>query len=364
MKLFNIILTGLLIVSTAATGQVVTYFQPEVYGRTVDGLGSFQVQNLTGAALRSQVVITVQENVTKSPVVTITTPVTTIQPGTSNFPRNVFAGSLFRFSSNAYANITNQTKNFPPGQYTFCYRLVSADDKQSDDYENCFDAEIQPLVPMALIYPADGDKICEKRPLLTWQPPIPFNSSMRFRLLLTEKREGEAIENLLVNAPLLLLDNITTTSINYPSSHPDLQEGKTYVWQVIAHQNNLVISRSEIWEFTIQCTEPHKQLPTDSYRELKQMVNGNHYIANRALKFAFQNNYNLKRLTYAIYDIGNGMKKLKDCPEVTLKQGLNEVDIDLTELELEPGKHYLLKVYPFNEPDVQLRFIYQDKDVE
>jgi len=187
---------------------------------------------------------------------------------------------------------------------------------------------------------------------------------MRFRLLLTEKKEGEAIENLLVNAPLLLLDNITTTSINYPSSHPDLKEGKTYVWQVIAYQNSVVMSRSEMWEFTVQCTEPGKQAPNDSYRELKQLVNGNYYIANRALKFTFHNNYNIKRLSYAIYDLGKGMKKLKDCPEVSLTTGLNKIDIDLTELELEPGKHYLLKVYPFNEPDVQVRFEYQDKDIE
>jgi hypothetical protein len=363
MKLLNIILAGILLVNQGTYGQFAIYFQPEIYGRTVDGLGSFQLQNLTGTTQRGQISITVQETVSKSAVVTIITPVTSIQPGTTNFPRNIYAGSLFKFSANAYANITNQTKNFPPGQYNFCYQFINAD-KQGDDYENCFDAEIQPLVPMALIYPADGDKICQKRPVLTWQPPIPFSSSMRFRLLLTEKKEGEAVENLLINTPLLLLDNITTTSINYPSGHPDLKEGKTYVWQVIAYQNSVVMSRSEIWEFTVQCTEPAKKIPVESYRELKQMVNGNHYIANRALKFTFQNNYNIKRLTYAIYDIGNGMKKLKDCPEVTLKQGLNEVDIDLTELELEPGKHYLLKVYPFNEPDEQLRFIYQDKDVE
>jgi hypothetical protein len=364
MKLFYFILTGLLIVCKTTIGQFVIYFQPEIYGRTVDGLGSFQVQNLTGAAVKGQVVITVQESVTKSSVVTITTPVTVFQQGTANFPRSVFAGSLFRFSANAYAGIANQTKNFPPGQYAFCYHFLNAEDKQADDYENCFDAEIQPLVPMALINPADGDKICQKRPVLTWQPPIPFNSSMRFRLLLTEKKDGEAVENLLINAPLLLLDNITTTSINYPSGHPDLQEGKTYVWQVIAYQNNVVMSRSEIWEFTIQCNEPNKQLPTESYRELKLLVNGNYYIANRALKFSFRNNYGIKRLSYAIYDIADGMKKLKDCPEVSLAQGLNKVDIDLTELELEPDKHYLLKVFPFNEPDIEVRFVYQDKDIE
>jgi hypothetical protein len=363
MKLLYIILAGLLFTCQATFGQFVIFFQPEVYGRTVDGLGSFQIQNLTGAAQRGQISITVFETVTKSPVVTITTPVTSIQTGTTNFPRNLYAGSLFKFSTNAYASITNQTKNFPPGQYSFCYQFVNAD-KGADDYENCFEAEVQPLVPMALVYPADGDKICQKRPMLSWQPPIPFNSAMRFRLLLAEKKEGEAIENLLVNAPLLLLDNITTTSINYPSGHPDLKEGKTYVWQVVAYQSNVVMSRSEIWEFTVQCSEPGKQIPVESYRELKLLVNGNYYIANRALKFSFRNNYSIKKLSYAIYDIGNGMKRLKDCPEVLLTLGLNKVDIDLTELELEPGKHYLLRVYPFNEPEIQIRFVYEDKDIE
>ena len=362
MKLLLSIGVGLLLICDLAQAQFVFYFQPEVYGRSIDGLGSFQVQNLTGSPLKGQVVITVQETISKSAIVTIRTPVTNIAPGTANFQRNVFAGSFFKFSSNGYAGIVNQTKNFPPGQYEFCYRFINAD-KQADDYENCFDAEIMPLVPMSLINPSDGDKICQKRPVLSWQPPIPFSSSMRFRLLLTEKKEGESIENLLVNAPLLLLDNITTTSVNYPTSHPDLKEGKTYCWQVIAYQNNVVMSRSEIWEFTVQCSEPGKQMQNDSYRELKLLVNGNYYIANRSLKFSLQNNYNIKKLSYTIYDLGNGMKKIKDLPEVSLVPGLNKIDIDLTDMDLQVGKHYLLKVYPFNEPDVEVRFIYQDKDI-
>src|SRR5688572_27560751 len=127
MKPLYIILAGMLFAAQFTYGQFVVFFQPEVYGRTVDGLGSFQIQNLTGTTQRGQISITVQEMVSKSTVVTVTTPVTSIQPGTTNFPRNLYAGSLFKFASNAYASITNQTKNFPPGQYTFCYQFVNAD---------------------------------------------------------------------------------------------------------------------------------------------------------------------------------------------------------------------------------------------
>lgn len=338
------------------------FFVPEVSGRSIDGLGLFQVQNLTGRALQGQVVIVVRENTRRQHIVTITTPVTTLGTGTYNFPKNVFAGSAFKFSNSPYSSIVNQTKGFPPGEYSFCYQFVNANKLAGDDYENCFEAEILPLVPMTLLNPADKDKICQKRPVLSWQPPIPFHPSMRFRLLLTEKRQGESVENLLINAPLVLLDNITATTINYPSGRPDLQEGKTYCWQVLAYQQNIVMSKSEIWEFTIQCQEPAKQLPNDSYRELKLLVNGNYYIANRAIKFAFTNNYSVKKLSYSIHDVENGSKKIKNLPEVSLMPGLNKIDIDLTDAELGEGKHYILKVYPFNEQAIEVRFIYRDRE--
>ena len=363
MRRLPVILFILLSAGITANAQIVFSFQPEVYGRNVDGLGVFQVQNLTGGTVKGQVMITVAENLSKSAIVTIISPVTTFAPGVSNFSRSAFAGSAFRFQPNTYARLVNQTKNFPPGQYSFCFRFLNSDKTAADDFENCFDADIQPLVPMTLVYPGDGDQICQKRPVLSWQPPIPFHANMRFRLLLTEKKSGESVENLLVNAPLVLLDNITSTTINYPSQYPDLQEGKTYCWQVIAYQEKIIMSRSEIWEFTVQCKENQTPLPNDSYRELKNLQNGNYYIANRVLRFSFTNNYSLKHLNYSILDVSNGSKAMKNVPKVDILPGLNKIDVDLSDLDLEQGKHYILKVYPFNEQAIEVRFIYQDNDV-
>ncbi|MBV4358906.1 DUF928 domain-containing protein [Pinibacter aurantiacus] len=340
--------------------QVIFNFLPEVYGRNVDGLSMVQIQNLSGGKIDGKVFISVKENKSKSDVMTLMTPVFTLNAGNSNLPRNVFANSSFNFASNALASIVNQTRSFPAGEYTFCFKFVSVD-KDSDD-ESCFDGNVQPLVPLTLLSPDDKDKICQKRPPLSWQPPIPYSPSMKFRLLLTEKKQGDAVENLLTNSPLILLDNISSTMINYPTSAPDLQEGKTYCWQVIAYQNGVTISQSEIWEFTVQCTEPAPAMPKDSYRELQSLVNGNYYIANRYLKFSFTNNYNVKKLNYAIYSTENLKEKIKNTPEVAIQTGLNKIDINLTELDLEVGKHYLLKVMPFNEPAMEVRFIYQDKD--
>jgi len=345
--------------AASAYAQFNFVFVAEVYGRSIDGLGNFQVQNLTGQAQKGRVFITVRENISKTQVVTINTPLVTLNPGSSNFPVAAFAGSSFNFSNTALASITSQTRNFPPGEYTFCFHFYPTD-KQAEDYDNCFDANILPIVPISLINPGDQDKICQKRPPLSWQPPVPYPPSMRFRLQLAEKKQGAAVEALLMNAPLILMDNIPSTTINYPSFAPDLKEGSTYCWQVIAYQAGVILSRSEIWEFTVQCTDSLPPDPLDSYRELKSLQNGNYYISSRFLKFSFQNNYNISKLTYSINDIEKAGEKIKHLPDLLLKQGLNKVNIDLADLDLVSGKHYLLKVYPFNEPEVQVRFIYQE----
>ena len=346
-----------------AEAQVNFFFLPEVYARNVDGLGVFQLQNLTGAPLVGKIAITVKENTSRSGVMTITTPETSFGAGVNNFPRTSFSNAVFSFQGNKLAAIVSQTRNFPPGEYTICYHFINTGLHGGDDYEQCFDASIQPLVPLELLIPADHDRICEKRPSFSWQPPIPFQPSMRYRMLLTEKKQGLAVENLLMNAPLILLDNISAATISFPSFAADLVEGKTYCWQVVVYQQGVILSKSEIWEFTVQCKEAQAPLEGDSYRELKLLENGNYYITSRMLKFLYRNNYNIKKLHYDLIDIEKGGEKIKGTPDIALQPGVNKIDIDISDLDLVPGKHYLLKVYPFNEPEAEVRFIYQEATI-
>jgi len=363
MKRIILIVISFFSVAAIADAQLGFYFLPELYGRSIDGLGTFQVQNFGREKMTGQISITVKENKSGSLVVIITTPQVTFNPGTNNFSKSSFSNSAFNFSSNAYGSLANQTRNLPPGEYSFCFHFTPKDKTLFDDYENCFDGEIQPLVPITLLNPAHMDSICTRRPVLSWQPPMPFSRTMKFRLILTEKKgDNEGVEDLLMRTPLLLLDNISATTINYPSINPELKEDKTYYWQAIAYEKGIIISKSEIGEFTVQCKEAIKPAPNDSYRELKLMVNGNYYIANRVLKFSFRNDYNVSKMRYSILDIENAGEEIKHVPEVKLVQGLNKIDIDLADLNLKVGNHYILKVYPFNEPPVVVRFIYKEDD--
>lgn len=353
----------LLCVNTVVYSQLSFTFIPEIYGRSADGLGSFQVLNRGVSKMPGRIVIVVTAIRTQSVVLTVTTPEYTFNPGINNFPRTVFSRSLFNFSTSNYGAIVSQTRNFPPAEYSFCFRYIPTDKSLFNEQEDCFDGEVQPLVPIALLDPEHLDTLCEKRPSLSWQPPVPFSQDMRYRLILTEKKgDDQGVEDLIMRKPVLLLDNISSNRINYPAANPELQEGKTYFWQVIAYQKGLIISKSEIWEFTVKCKEVKALPPGDSFRELKLLINGNYYIANRAIRFSLRNDYNITKLKYSIHDIVNGHTEIKNVPEIRLQQGFNKVEINLTDLDLVPGQQYLLKVYPFNEPVLELRFVYQDND--
>ena len=360
-KIFCFLLSLSLVLTTHTVhSQLRISFLPEVYARRVEGLGTFEFHNFTNRVVRGGVLIKVKEASRQTTVLTLSTPEAAFNPGITSFPKLVFIKSAFRFASTDLGALVNQTHSFPPGDYSVCFEFNSSDKQSPDVFEDCFDFRIEPLLPIALITPVHQDTICMKRPILSWQPPVPFHSGGKYRLLLTEKTESSPSESLLKNRPLLLLDNISGNTLLYPASHPELKEGKTYCWQVVAIEKGVIISRSEAWEFTVQCKEQSAPVPMDSYRELKLISNANYYLAQSYLRFAFQNNYNVDKLKIEILDIANGSTPVKHVPEPAIQRGLNKIDLDLTELGLAPGKYYVLKVYPFNEMPIEIRFLYKE----
>ncbi len=182
---------------------------------------------------------------------------------------------------------------------------------------------------------------------------------MKFRLLLTEKTSESSIENLFKSNPVLFLDNISATSIFYPANRPALKENHEYVWQVLAYQQGIVLNTSEIWSFKVRCKETSPKPIPDSYRELKSIANANYYIANLFFKFSYFNGYTRYKLNYTLVDPKQPARVFKRLPEIVLQPGLNNVDVDLSDLGLEDGHNYLLRVFPFNKSPIEVTFIYK-----
>lgn len=121
----------------------------------------------------------------------------------------------------------------------------------------------QSVFPVTLSNPMDYDTIIETEPNFIWQTNITAiqadpRYSQRYVLCKLEEDQlkGEAI---VVNIPLLVLDDYQNTLYSYSSTSTPLEQGNTYVWQISVLFNNLVVDQSEPYQFTI--LKPKDPLP-------------------------------------------------------------------------------------------------------
>lgn len=113
----------------------------------------------------------------------------------------------------------------------------------------------QSAYSVILSSPSDFDTIIEKEPTLVWQIDLQgITSDPRYsqRLVLCELLENQTKgEALVMNSPLVILNNYLNSTYTYSSSTNELLEGHTYVWQLQILFNSIQVDQSDIFQFTI-----------------------------------------------------------------------------------------------------------------
>lgn len=341
--------------------QVLINYQPAINGQTLDGLSLAQIVN-TGVQVTGSLKITVKDGSTAG-VVSIIVPALTIRPGVNALNKGVMRSASIRFGESPAAALLSQSGRFPEGEYEYCFEVSVPDVKPSLPpviYENCFQQTLQPSTPLLLIDPYNGAEICNVRPAFSWQPPMPFVNSMRYRLVVVPKGNDETPEAAIANnRPVINKGDFRQQHINYPTTSPDLVKGQEYAWQVSVYSGSVLISSSEIWTFRIQCDDKLDTLQGGSFRELTAEGNKNFYIVTDGIvRFAFTNYYNDSQLQYEIVDLANPENSVKKLPRVQMHAGHNKAEIKPAGLI--SGKQYLLKIKNADKQELIMRFIYQD----
>lgn len=347
------------------SAQVAVTFSPVIYGQTVDGLAYAQILNSHSTDLRAKLTIRVRE-MRGLNVVTIKTLAFTIHPGVNTIDRVAYNNSRYIFGNNNFGLTASQTGKFLEGEYEYCFEVDISESKNSQlapVYENCFIQQLQPRTPLLLINPVDGDEFCNKRPIFTWQPPMPLPREARFRFVLTAvKEKQDVVEAITYNLPVVNQGNIAGNSLFYPVNAPELKEGQQYVWQVIVYADKTILARSEVWTFTYKCNEPAVIVNAPSYRELKETNDGNFYVADKYLRFSVTNPYVAGDLNYSIVSMMEPSKPINGLPKLKIGAGLNKYDLDLSEnRQFKNGQEYLLMVRLANNRNMTLRFIYKNE---
>ena len=352
----------LLFFALPSSAQVSFQFIPELYGRTMNGLFNCRIIS-TGGRRTATLTITVTERRNGMVALIHTTPFT-VGAGSNVIPYSAISGASIQYANNNIAVVGRQHGYFPQGQYEYCFTLNFNDKQNQSLAEQCFDYELVPFAELNLIDPYDKDQVCETRPVLTWQPLIPGIPGSYYQLVLSEIKSGQSpVEALNYNLPIVNQSNITATVLPYPPIAHELERGKRYVWQVTAYKDQTILNRSEVWEFTIGCKDTvAKKLTENGYRDISDLIKGNFYVANGAIRFAVNNSYKSQKLKYEIKSLQDGDKTIKGLPKIALDKGDNKVLIDLSNMSVfTDGGFYVMNVWLPDGTLKSLRFIYYEK---
>ncbi len=351
----------ILLCSGSLSAQVSVQFIPEVYGRSMDGLMNASILN-SSVRRNVRLLITVTED-KAGKILDIMTPVFTIVPGNNPIPNAAVKSANIRVGSNSISRFLQKNGFFPQGFYEYSYQVISAISVEEVIVDQNFQQEVLPPAPLNLIEPYNEEQICNKKPLLSWQPSIPVVAGTMYELLLVEIKERQSpVEALNYNLPVVKQKGIMNPILLYPPSAKELTTGKRYAWQVTAYKDQTVINRSEVWEFKVDCKEETLAIQDDNgYRDIEDLFKGNYYVARGFVKFTINNSHEEQPLKYTIICVTDPYQKIKRLPKVKLLKGKNKISLDLsTNFTFKDNYSYLLTVSLPNGVTKQMRFIYND----
>jgi hypothetical protein len=147
----------------------------------------------------------------------------------------------------------NAIGSAPSGTYDICIEVHASGLAAGTLASNCVNSHTvastsQPL----LLSPSDAVDIEEARPMFTWAMPSPLKAraavtySIRIVQLLGKQSPVAAMQ---ANPAWMQLDNVTTTTIQYPPGARAFVPGSAYAWKVSAFIRGALLGQSEVWAF-------------------------------------------------------------------------------------------------------------------
>lgn len=214
-----------------------------------------------------------------------------------------------------------------------------------------------------LLAPANNDTIQTTAPLLTWNymgAISESNDRAYYRLIVVELQNNQSAEaGIIVNQPLVLMDNLQGTQLFYPFDAPELKSNIWYGWQVQKIVNNVISDKSEAFRFIVE--EPKEPVYL-KYVTLKKQHDGVIYEAvNGKVFFKMDQGYQVSNLKATIYNDAMQIvqKRVKEDTEepnefTVLNTGTNFFELDLGS-GIAPGI-YVLEVFDAKKQKYLLKF--------
>ncbi|MBI3518034.1 MAG: hypothetical protein HY062_01585 [Bacteroidetes bacterium] len=275
-----------------------------------------------------------------------------LKKGLNNTAQMGIAVKSSEYTTGNDAQYIKTAHQLPSGKFRYCLVVKSTSGAIEGD-DLCEEFENEATSFLFLVSPSDKDTIENKNPILIWNHSDPFTLLQQgemYRLILVELKDDQSADaGINVNSPVLMSNFLTRHDIQYPFDAPALKEGNRYGWQVQKIINNVVVNKTEAWEFVM------KPLPLDysyKYIKLKESVDASFItIRSNTLYFRIDEVYNTVSLKLNIYDEKNHKIQPKVTNEIRSKTkgdnlktiGYNAYELDLLDYNLSKG-FYVLEV--------------------
>jgi hypothetical protein len=189
-------------------------------------------------------------------IATATSSAFSLPPGTKLFTaKNISQLSPVNtsFKNSKYEDILNAIGSAPSGTYDICIEVRASGLDAGILASNCVNSHTvastsQPL----LLSPQDAADVEGARPIFTWAMPTPLQArasvtySLRIVQLLGKQSPTAAMQ---VNPAWVELNNITTTTVQFPPGARALTVGTSYAWKISAFMRGALLGESEVWRF-------------------------------------------------------------------------------------------------------------------
>lgn len=268
-------------------------------------------------------------------VLTASTRIVSFLPGNTMLNATALLPIQYNIISSGY-NLDAGPEGFlPPGTFTVCYNFNLSTIDKTTIAQECNTVNVEPLSPPQLILPEnEKDLDTTDVPQFSWLPPAPLNlfTNLQYDLYLVQVDSGQSGSDAIqTNIPVLIQHDIASPSLLYPSSAPALQFGVQYAWKVVAKNNEVPVSNSEVWVFSLRSSSGNIRGSELPYTRLQKNNESGYAICSGKLKFAYINETTDSVWNVMIFDIDNNKSipipaALDTAP---LKSGLNLINIDL-----------------------------------
>lgn len=353
-----------LLLSTESSSQVLiqpTFQQTEVF--SIDQLLQVSLVNSSSQAVEGALDISIESG--GQMVFRLASPVMRLGVGEMRLADEINWNSRLQYGQNDLASFLRQTGKVYGNNLVFCYHFIENNTTKVLG-SSCQEKTLLRFDPPELIFPEDRAKVQSLSPLLTWKPVNVLSfSPISYQLVLTELKKGQSpVEAIRTNFSLINERNLYQPFLPYPSNAQLLEEDKEYAWQVIAYLEGVEIGKTEAWRFSFKPNQKNiEEIPEEGYRFVKRKSDGSYYLANKVLHFAYDNRDNEENLTYQIYPMAkDNLKAMKRVPSITLKPGVNNIDLDLSEVRgMKDSEEYLMTIQTAKNGRYYLRFKYFKK---